>query len=124
MNIQNMTDEEKRVKIAEACGFVRHRAIRNPFHAYLRRLEWTMDGWELCDGSEKQVNADLCPDYLNSLDAMHEAEKTLTEEQCDAFNSVLMDLKPSRALILHPSERWSWGSTARQRADAFLLTLA
>lgn len=72
------------------------------------------------------------PDYLNSLDAMHEAEKTLNQKQQEMYIYKLT------ALILGPVyaeygppetdptvlRMWcTLHATARQRSDAFILTL-
>ncbi len=54
-----------------------------------------------------QVGTAKLPDYLNDLNAMHEAEKVLQGEQLTEY-----------------VERWvEWNSTAAQRAEAFLRTL-
>ena len=53
-----MTDEQKRIKVAEACGWVK----------------W--DGTNVSN-SRGYLFAEQLPDYQNSLDAMHEAEKIL-----------------------------------------------
>ena len=58
------------------------------------------------------------PDYLNDLNAMHEAEKLLTDEQWTEYYDNLLDTtKPSFVLrdITH--------ATATQRAEAFLKTI-
>lgn len=53
------------------------------------------------------------PDYLNDLNAMHEAEKNLNQNQ-----SVLYCVR-----LMHPSAEQSIYATAAQRAEAFLKTL-
>jgi len=52
------------------------------------------------------------PDYLNDLNAMHEAEKVLTPEQCDSYQHLL------GMTVNRP-----WHATATQRAEVFLQTL-
>jgi len=66
------------------------------------------------------------PDYLNDLNAMHEAEKTLDFEQSELFEDELCDVTfkdndglenplPCRFSVCH--------ATAAQRAEAFLRTI-
>ena len=65
------------------------------------------------------------PDYLNDLNAMHEAEKILTHDQQVQFSVELGKLTTSHL----PSSRAAWmdfaiaHATAAQRAEAFLRTI-
>jgi hypothetical protein len=90
-----MTNEQINAAIAEACG-------------------WTPDnrglGWLSPHGYYAPE-----PDYCKDLNAMHEAEKVLTDDQREVF---------------YPRNLGAWQSpfnviyaTARQRAEAFLRTL-
>jgi hypothetical protein len=63
------------------------------------------------------------PDYLNDLNAMHEAENMLTAEQCNQYNHELCEIKRAYIKTLPQAERWTWGSSAAQRAEAFLRTI-
>ena len=95
-----MTDEQMRIKIAEACGWKR---LGNGLYA--------KDGFH-----GRKVESDL-PDYLNDLNAMHEAEKVLTRSQQSYF---------LRSLVMAHGFYDMWLSihtTARQRAEAFIRTL-
>ena len=94
-----MTPGQKRIAIAEACG-------------------WTPSP----DGRYTQDPAGLrgplyrvqdLPDYLSDLNAMHEAEKVLTVKQMSHYS--LIGLKGSISAAVH--------STAAQRAEAFLKTI-
>lgn len=49
------------------------------------------------------------------LNAMHEAEKVLTEAQQDTMNNLLWDAMGGK--------KYLWHATAAQRAEAFLRTL-
>lgn len=65
-------------------------------------------------------------DYCNDLNAMHEAEKTLTIQQkeneySDNLTQVVIYLK--RGLTIGLVEYLGIHATARQRAEAFLRTL-
>lgn len=69
-------------------------------------------------------NPDNIPDYLNDLNAMHEAEKTLTIEQNYVYWNTLRDL----ICVDENTGHWcdlkaSGHATAAERAEAFLRTL-
>jgi hypothetical protein len=112
-----MTPEEQRIAIAEACGFIGEFSKR-----------WILEiGME---GEDKFVFAatrnhldEEVPDYLNDLNAMHEAEKVLTPDRQEYFVCVLdRMLHGGRASDL--SEQFlSLHATAAQRAEAFLRTI-
>ncbi len=107
-----MNPESQRIAIAEACG-----------------AKWQEDNFRnrmLVDvGKDRVLFIDVhggfdigLPDYLNDLNAMHEAEKVLDSEQCSLYFRTLFDvvgnsLKPMN--MVH--------ATATQRAEAFLRTL-
>ena len=82
-----MTPEQQRIAIAEACG-----------------------------EDNDSIYRDLIPDYLNDLNAMHEAEKTLTDKAHEEFRLNLYDL-------IRDDSRLIVSSTASQRAEAFLRTI-
>ena len=89
-----MTPEQQRIAIAEACG-------------------WKPNGL----GEWFSPIGDLensIPNYLNDLNAMHEAEKILTESQQDKYYTKL-SYTGTWFECLH--------STASQRAEAFLRTI-
>lgn len=124
MNIENMTDEEKRVKIAEAWGFepgtiniTSWLGYCDPIHAEtLYNLE--------CDvtDSEEKPNHILAkvPYFLGDLNAMSEAEKTL--DTWEAREQYAVKLNVITQGFDHPLYTLAT-ATARQRAAAFLLTL-
>ena len=84
-----MTPEQQRIAIAEACGW--KTGYRDP------------EAWH------------PLPDYLNDLNAMHEAEGILTNEQIEVYCSFLQ--KPQWGIW------WGIHATAAQRAEAFLRTI-
>jgi hypothetical protein len=121
-----MTAEAQRIAIAEACGHIMDEpeefpsvAVRKMKHAnpkvknYQQRYE--------------------IPNYLNDLNAMHEAEKVLTGKQWDVYCACLDRI--SRAALpaiipcweeINPSriiDAFQIHATADQRAEAFLRTL-
>jgi hypothetical protein len=96
-----MTPEKQRIAIAEACG-----------HIVTDHALFTPDRWKVWYDDVKH----LIPDYLNDLNAMHEAEKVLTYPQGGKMTRWI--------------ERMTCGgygpqlfATAAQRAEAFLRTL-
>jgi hypothetical protein len=98
-----MTPEMQRVAIAEACGWRAHR-----FYDGL--------GWLPKDREPHQGGLTL-PDFLNDLNAMHEAEKTLSDGQWLIYEHALQSITAqhgdySHCILIH--------STASQRAEAFL----
>jgi len=102
-NLTTMTSYQQKIAIAKAC-------------------EWTdceyIKSLGLCKGKHRDSrvqydsgHSDL-PDYLNDLNAMHEAEKVLSEKQWVQYDSMMPLRDPQK---IH--------ATARQRAEAFLRTL-
>mgnify|MGYP000895397431 CR=1 FL=1 len=100
-----MTPEAQRIAIAEACGWtnVAPRIVKNVKHQGddITVGIWSDNGW--------------IPDYLNDLNAMHEAEKVLNEKQDHIMNDTLWDMCEGR--------KYLWHATAAQRAEAFLRTI-
>ena len=99
-----MSPEQQRIAIAKACGW--------QFHTPSCAL---MDVRE-CDEYQEP------PDYLNDLNAMHEAVKILTDDQYEEFTRILAALAG-----YNPEDGWKYRDTqeasAKTRALAFLDTL-
>lgn len=95
-----MKAEAQRIAIAEACGWTEISTTR-----------FASDGrlWGVANG-----HLGVVPDYLNDLNAMHEAEKILKDYQ-----------KNDYAHALHTARTGGRGvfATAAQRAHAFYQTL-
>lgn len=101
-----MKPELQQIAIAEACGWKWERLCTGELHGKPVGEQ----------GPFREV-----PDYLNDLNAMHEAEKVLTEEQRIAYSDCTYDiaLKAQKE-----TGKWRWISlTAAQRAEAFLRTI-
>ncbi len=110
--LSNLTPEEKRIAIAEACGFIATKEDQFPCRKiWVKPTESIGTYWTAGD----------LPDYLNSLDAMHEAEKTLTRDKLDRYADILCDMVA--AGDPDPNICGLITLTAAQRADAFLLSL-
>ena len=84
-----MTPDKQRAAIAQACGIVTH------------------DHWGPLYRTPQGL-VRVCPDFLNDLNAMHEAEKVLTADQWHKYDRL---------------NGWKWNATATQRAEAFLRTI-
>lgn len=103
-----MSDNEKRTKIAERCG-------------------WTCDKDGNWFDSAGCFGIDGYPsNYRNDLNAMHEAFTNLSPTEQDEFNDNLIQLLlPNcwQTAYYHTIARALVGANARNHADAFLLTM-
>lgn len=129
-----MDPDQQKIAIAQACGInIRHCKGFTKTHAAARQGlsgEWRhfdteekADHWNASFPSEhwrKEIYTlpSLLPDYLNDLNAMHEAEKTLSDLQWDLYGVYLgfYDKRPPAG----PGVRVSIHLSAAQRAEAFL----
>lgn len=115
-----MNEQDQRIAIAEACGWVpkRMNLPQNPIH-------WEK---EFPDRIRVVENSRNLPNYLGSLDLMHEAEKVLTHEQCGIYNLHLeniqaIDTQERDGNLEYPAQDFWHHTTAAQRAEAFLKTI-
>lgn len=100
-----MTDEQINAAIAEACGWT-------DVHFSLAATdEWSTER-RVVGIPPKHCTHDVAPNYCNDLNAMHQAEHTLTYVQLCNYIDLLIEFSPEAAV-----------ATARQRAEAFLRTL-
>jgi hypothetical protein len=105
-----MNQEKQRIAIAEACGIV------GPFdNRWIKEYEEEGGDSYGFTGFEKGELV-FIPDYLNDLNAMHEAEKTLTYAQGGE-----MTLWIQRMTCAGYGPQLF--ATASQRAEAFLRTI-
>jgi hypothetical protein len=96
-----MTPESQRIAIAEACGWVN---IPRP------------DSGNPCwykKGEFVATKPEHLPDYLNDLNAMHEAENVLSVGQHLSYDQQLTSICGTM----------EYRATAAQRAEAFLRTI-
>ena len=107
-----MNPEQQRVAIAEACGWTAREDIENFWRAVDASGNMTHELWM----SERNVWSAGIPNYLNDLNAMHEAEKTLTDKAHEEFRLNLYD-------VIGDDSRLIVSSTSTQRAEAFLRTI-
>jgi len=109
-----MKPERQRIAIAEACGWISH--IHHPYGILSNTGTYPV--------YRKKGFADIIklPDFLNDLNAMHEAEKTLTDELTANYVIELMEVLqlPHAMRKLTRSYYLTATATAAQRAEAFL----
>tara|TARA_R110000822_G_scaffold262724_1_gene387086 strand:+ start:340 stop:684 length:345 start_codon:yes stop_codon:yes gene_type:complete len=107
-----MNPEQQRIAIAEACGWKVLEPEVKPAITYL---------WGLREGFIHEENREIIPDYLNDLNAMHEAEKIIPRQLFHVdywqkgygrFQQILS------SLTITP-----YSATASHRAEAFLRTI-
>jgi hypothetical protein len=106
-----VTPEAQRITIAEACGW------KNHDHPDVMQFKqgWTMpEQWCMDPKGVLRFNHDR-PNYLNDLNAMHEAENTVIKPQGLWYQYCLR--------LEGRSFEESIGTTASQRAEAFLRTI-
>src|ERR1700723_1909251 len=109
--LDKLSPEEKRSKIALACGWKRwqdHEALmaNEPF-------KWI---WTPPHDHDIRSQQDDPPDYLNDLNAMHEAEKSLSADDFYDYGYRYLPLICNYSSTFH--------AEASHRADAFLLTIS
>ena len=101
-----MTDQQINAAIAEACGW-------NDIHDSGPWHNHKLWGYPPIKPGQGGNAYNYLPNYCNDLNAMHEAEATLSEDQ----------LWRMAREIERNDEQWYFRATARQRAEAFLRTL-
>lgn len=106
-----MIPEKQRIAIARHVGWTccGHFIGMTPWglHPSRKITDYTAD-----QIMEQMVPLDPLPDYLNDLNAMHEAEEVLNFDQMDDYDVQLARITMRR-----------FRANARQRAEAFLRTL-
>lgn len=105
------TQKEKRVSIAKACGLCIYE--RGPFKE--RDSSWSH--WCLRCGEAE--GAHELPDYFNDLNACHEMEKVLTEDQREQYGNILAEEIGSYKTLWWPVLH----ATSFHRCEAFGKTL-
>jgi len=106
-----MNKEQQRIAIAEACGWTEIGVID-----YLCGIHPQMLNAKAYDGSPLIPPIWEIPDYLNDLNAMHEAEKIFNHALYCRYINELCDvtIKGNNSMYM---------ATAAQRAEAFLKTI-
>jgi hypothetical protein len=110
-----VSPDAQRIAIAEACGWTCCGQVPglqpHGLPPWLKIGDYTTQ-----QVLNHEVPVDTLPDYLNNLNAMHEAEKILFSRNDWSSCNYETELK-------HATSSWCWHATAAQRAEAFLKTL-
>lgn len=130
-----MSDNEIRIAIAEACGWKWYRRpatgpwadrpYRSLYHPSLH-ADYIAEQLTPADMTERQCNEvfmwreGMIPDYPTDLNAMHEAEKTLTRKQGVHFRLWLSRNSDGPNALFLTVEQAMCHAAAHQRAEAFL----
>lgn len=114
-----MKPEEQRIAIAEACGWTGLN-IKPARMAEVTRIEGLKDGKYPC----------YVPDYLNDLNAMHKAEKTVFSAKPGHYDRyfvnmlrMVLDMDDSNGMLDLRDAFQLTQASAVQHAEAFLRTI-
>ena len=107
-----MTEKAQRIAIAEACGWTAEQDSNGYWRAVNQKHGNAVELWL----SEQNVWSVGIPDYLNDLNAMHEAEKIFNHAQYCRYISELCTLTIT-------DNNSMYMATAAQRVEAFLRTI-
>jgi len=115
-----MTPEAQRIAISEACGWML--IIASPGFAVDDPSRYPVG----LSSPVQSIHRTL-PDYLNDLDAMHEAEATIKPIDVPHYSRELIEVTGA-SVALANGETWlntyaMYHATAAQRAEAFLRTI-
>jgi len=102
------TQNEKRIKIAEACGWMMEKSKKRAKVGYLISPDFKSRVTVWKDG---QLGGIGLPDYFNDLNAMHEAEKALGAGDRRKYTNSILGIGKLQFHSIH--------ATAAQRAEAF-----
>lgn len=112
-----MSPEAQRIAIAEACGW--------EFRPYEDTRAWWKGGamvWnEIVRRLSDNIPTDPLPDYLNDLNAVHDACEQANIELGPYYRALAKTMSQDPDFMGHPNEMIH--ATAAQRAEAFLKTL-
>ena len=112
-----MNPERQRIAIAEACGWTKIRLHPRWVSDIGSEFPPTLCGTHPSKGRPEGIPWwGPLPDYLNDLNAMHEAENVLTNEQWWLFVEFLTEIRGGGVALCI-------SATAAQRAEAFLKAL-
>ena len=107
-----MNQEQQRIAIAEARGWQEvlwsDLDLISPREARERKVYCRNNAQKRCE---------WLPDYLNDLNAMHEAEKVLDYNQMNRYQNIEL------SRFVYTGTTWICSATAAQRAEAFLRTI-
>jgi len=105
-----MSPEAQRIAIAEACRWT-WAEEEYTLYGFTCAMAMTRKRWTPPKGGKTTLDA---PDYLNDLNAMHEATQSLTKDQLRWYRNLLIEMTGTFEAI---------DATAAERAEAFLRTI-
>lgn len=108
--LSKLSDEELRVRCAELCGYLQW-----------QNKDGTVGGWKTEDDDDLLDWSP--PNYPADLNAMHEAENTMTEEELYSYDDFLLEQNMKSNKRDGNASDWLWHATARQRCIAFIATM-
>jgi hypothetical protein len=124
--IKKLSDEQLRIKVAELCGFTDIFCEDIPSECDSRYRSRRLVGLPRHDGpgGPYSLGWHPIPDYPNDLNAIHDAEMILTEEQFSDYVMALFKMfyitNPNKDFL---PDRTVMCATARQRSEALVLTM-
>jgi len=119
-----MTPEAQRIAIAEECGWTWSDGEEPCYGGIYKQAGWTSPTGEFYGGDWTCKSSSLgLPDYLNDLNAMHEAEKVLTEKRIRSYAFILAEVLDTSPTVDLDDQFLNIHATASRRAEAFLRTL-
>lgn len=107
-----MTQQQKRIKLAEFDGWLRGEANVNPDHSKAQGF-WHKGMFYIGD--------DALPDYFGDLNVTYKVEKKMTDMQYRKYCKLLDEAGYDDRGVGYPN--WSRSATADQRAEAIGQTL-
>jgi hypothetical protein len=110
-----MKPEKQRIAIAEACG------LPKPYSMCFGKVPNTLCHSVMVTNGVKHGMP--IPDYLNDLNAMHQAEKVLTKNKSMEYAFRLADSWILNGEDKQPDLVRGFCATAAERAEAFLKTI-
>ena len=109
-----MTPEAQRIAIAEACGWTMFDAGPDSFGTHCEAH---------CNRGQETILQRKLPDYLNDLNAIHQAEQTIPPDSFAVYLETLQRIIQSEHRFEIENRFAAFSATAAQRAEAFLKTI-
>jgi hypothetical protein len=106
-----MTQDEKRIKLAEAAGFTQEEPWLNGSKCWGHK------------NHPKHIGFEEIPDYFNDLNAVHELEETLTDKQWPEYREELRTVVLGGIRLISQWCKADIHATAAERCEALGLTL-
>ena len=108
--VRDLSVVELRTVVATLCGWTN-----------IKYDHWGRD-WAFWNGIKEGMRENVeLPDYPDDLNAMHEAESTMSTEMSNSYWGTLLGIVNDRDYPTGDVKRHYAHATARQRAEAFVL---